>query len=213
MRTWPDEVFRLCLVTSRELAGGRPLSAVVAEAVAGGVTMVQLREKTAATRAFIDEAAALRVALRNRRVPLIINDRVDVALAIGADGIHVGQDDMPLADVRRLSGPDMLIGLSITAEADMARPDAAAADYLGVGPVFPQDTKRDAAPALGPEGLARLRRLSPQVMMAIGGIKAENAGAVMRAGADGLAVVSAIMAAVDPRQAARHLRAAMALRG
>ena len=210
MRAWPDDVYRLCLVTSRELAGGRALASVVGEAVAGGVTMVQLREKTASTRAFLDEAAALRLALRDRRVPLIINDRVDVALAIGADGVHVGQDDMPVDDVRRLAGPALLIGLSITCEADMVRAGAGAADYLGVGPIFAQTTKPDAAPALGLDGLARIRRLSEAPLMAIGGITPDHAGAVMRAGADGVAVVSALMAAGDPRQAARHLRAVIA---
>jgi thiamine-phosphate pyrophosphorylase len=203
---WPDDVFRLCLVTSRDLAAGRSLAEVVAAAVAGGVTMVQLREKTASTRAFIDEAAALRLLLRDRRVPLIINDRVDVALAVGADGVHVGQDDMPLDDVRRLMGSGALVGLSITDDADLARPDAAAADYLGVGPIFPQTTKPDATAALGLGGLTRLRALSTRPFMAIGGIARTNAGAAMRAGADGIAVVSAIMAAPDVLAATRVLR-------
>ena len=206
MSAWPTSVHRLCLVTSRELAGGRSLSAVVGAAVAGGVTMVQLREKDAPTRTFIDEAAALRLLLRDKQVPLLINDRVDVALAIGADGVHVGQDDMPLADVRRLMGPVALIGLSITGDEDMARPDAAAADYLGIGPVFPQTTKADAAAALGLDGLARLRRAATRPVMAIGGIGRTNASAVMRTGVDGLAVVSGIMAAPDPQAAARLLR-------
>ena len=206
MNAWPADVFRLCLVTSRDLAAGRALADVVAAAVAGGATMVQLREKSAPTRAFIDEAAALRLLLRERRIPLLVNDRVDVALAVGADGVHVGQDDMPVADARRLLGPTALIGLSITAEADMARSDAAAADYLGVGPIFAQTTKPDAAAPLGLDGLARLRRLSAAPMMAIGGIALNNVAAVMRAGADGVAVVSAIMAAADVAEAARLMR-------
>ena len=206
MTPWPAEIYRLCLVTSRDLAGGRSLADVVGAAVANGATMVQLREKTASTRTFIDEAAALRLLLRERRVPLIVNDRVDVALAIGADGVHVGQDDMPIDDVRRLMGPGALIGLSITGDADMARPDAAAADYLGIGPIYPQSTKPDATPALGLDGLARLRRLTGKPILAIGGIGRTSAAAVLRAGADGLAVVSAIMGAPDVAAATRLLR-------
>lgn len=197
---------RLCLVTDRGMAGSRRLADIVAEAVAGGVTMVQLREKTAGTRAFVAEAEALLRLLRPRRVPLVINDRVDVALAAGADGVHVGQDDMPVALVRRLVGPAMLIGLSITSDADLAHPDAGAADYLGVGPVFAQATKPDATPPLGLEGLARLARAATRPVLAIGGIGRSNAEAVLRAGADGLAVVSAVMAVPDPRAAALALR-------
>lgn len=206
MTGWPADVYRLCLVASRELTGGRPLVDVVEEAVAGGVTMVQLREKAAPTRAFIAEAAALRQALRNRGVPLIVNDRVDVALAVGADGIHVGQDDMPVDLVRSLVGPAVLIGLSITNEAELRRPDAAAADYLGIGPIFLQATKPDAAPPLGLRGLATLCTAASRPVLAIGGIGPHNAGDVMAAGADGLAVVSAIMGAADARGSARALR-------
>lgn len=200
-----EDAIRLCLVTDRGLAGARTLPDIVAEAVAGGVTMVQLREKTASTRAFVAEAEALLRLLRPHGVPLVINDRVDVALAVGADGVHVGQDDMPVDLVRRLVGPAMLIGLSITSDADMARPDAGSADYLGVGPVFAQATKPDATPPLGLEGLARLARTATRPVMAIGGIDAGNAEAMLRAGADGLAVVSAIMAASDPRAAVRAI--------
>lgn len=175
---------------------------IVAEAVAGGVTMVQLREKTAGTRAFVAEAEALLRLLRPLGVPLVINDRVDVALAVGADGIHVGQDDMPVELVRRLVGPTMMIGLSITNEVELARPDAGAADYLGVGPVFAQATKPDASPPLGLDGLARLARAATRPVLAIGGIGPDNARAVLQAGTAGLAVVSAIMAAPDPRAAA-----------
>lgn len=206
MTDWPPHITRLCLVASRELAGARPLIDVVGEAVAGGVTMVQLREKSAPTRAFVAEAVVLREALRERGVPLIVNDRADVALAVGADGVHVGQDDMPVDLVRSIVGPAMLIGLSVTDEAELRRPDAAAADYLGVGPIFLQATKPDAAPPLGLDGLAALRPWASRPVLAIGGIGPHNAHAVMAAGADGLAVVSAIMAATDVRASARALR-------
>jgi thiamine-phosphate pyrophosphorylase len=201
-RLFPD-LYRLCLVTDRDLAGPRGVAEVVACAVAGGVTMVQLREKTASTRAFVAEATALRNLLQPLDIPLIINDRADVALAIGADGVHVGQDDMEVAALRRILPPSMLIGLSITCDADLDRADAEAADYLGIGPIFPQATKVDGAKPLGLAGLARLRARTGKPVLAIGGIVPGNAASVRQAGADGLAVVSAIMAAPDPEAAAR----------
>ena len=135
----PTSVYRLCLVTDRDLSLGRPLVDVVRAAVAGGVTMVQLREKSAGTRAFLDEARALKSLLQGSGVPLIINDRVDIALAVDADGVHVGQSDMPVDIARALIGPGKLIGLSITDERQIGRPDAALADYLGIGPIHPAD--------------------------------------------------------------------------
>ncbi|MBL8589027.1 MAG: thiamine phosphate synthase, partial [Methylobacteriaceae bacterium] len=151
-------VYRLCLVTDRPLAGGRPLVDIVGAAVRGGVSMVQLREKSADTRAFLEEARALKALLAGTGVPLMINDRVDIALASGADGVHVGQSDMPLDMARTLMPAGAIIGLSITCLADLARPDAAAADYLGVGPVYLQTVKPDATPPLGVDGFAAIRR-------------------------------------------------------
>jgi thiamine-phosphate pyrophosphorylase len=195
--------YRLCLVTDRALARGRPLVEVVMRAVTGGVTMVQLREKEATTRAFLEEARALKALLADHGVPLIVNDRVDIALAVGADGVHVGQTDMPVAAVRALIGPDRLIGLSITDAEQIARPDAAAADYLGIGPLHPQKTKPDASAPLGLGGFARLRRMSARPVLAIGGVKAGDVPMLVEEGATGVAVVSAIMAAEDPEAAAR----------
>lgn len=198
-------VCRLCLVTDRNLAIGRDLATLVRAAVKGGVTMVQLREKTASTRSFLEQALALKAALADSGVPLLINDRVDIALAVDADGVHVGQSDMPVGEVRRLIGPGKIIGLSITNADQMARPDAAMADYLGIGPIFQQATKADAAQPLGIGGFARLRALAPgRPVMAIGGVKAQHAPALRAAGADGLAVVSAIMAAGDAEAAAKR---------
>lgn len=197
-------VFRLCLVTDRDLAGGRALADIVAAAVRGGVTMVQLREKAATGRAFLAQAQMLKALLAGSGVPLIINDRVDIALAVDADGVHVGQSDMPLAQVRALIGVGKIIGLSVTNASQALQADAAAADYLGIGPVFAQATKADTAAVLGIDGFADLRRLArDKPVVAIGGIKAGHARALRTAGADGLAVVSAIMAAADPEAAAR----------
>ena len=201
----PPENYRLCLVTDRALARARPLTEIVAAAVRGGVTMVQLREKRAATRAFIEEALALKALLQPLGVRLLINDRLDIALAIEADGVHVGQDDMPVATARRMLGPKAIIGLSITTIAQISNDDVGLADYLGVGPIFAQATKPDASPPIGLAGLAKIRGATNKPIMAIGGISAANAADVRRAGADGLAVVSAIMAAADPATAAAAL--------
>ena len=210
MRERLVETLRLHLVTDSALCGGRGVLAVVEAAVAGGVSCVQLREKSLPTRAFVERARALKVWLAPRGVPLIINDRVDVALACGADGVHVGQRDMAPEDVRRLM-PGALIGLSVESVAQLEAAEAAPVDYYGVSPVFATATKADAAPALGLAGLERLRALTSRPLVAIGGIDAGNAAAVMAAGADGLAVVSALCAAADPA-AADPAAAARALR-
>ena len=202
-----DPRYRVCLVTDRGLARGRSTIDIALAAVAGGATMVQLREKDLATRAFIEEARTLRERLAPLGVPLVINDRADVALAVGADGLHVGQDDMPYAMARALL-PGKIIGLSITALDQLDAADARAADYLGVGPIFAQATKADAAPPLGLEGLRAARRLTERPLMAIGGVTAANAAALRAAGADGLAIVSAIVAADDPQAATQEIAAA-----
>lgn len=208
--TLRQSVYPLCLVTDRGLAGSRSLGEIVGAAVRGGVTMVQLREKSASTRAFLDEARALRDLLKGTGVPLIINDRVDIALAVDADGVHVGQSDMPVDSVRRLIGPTKLIGLSITDAAQIGQADAEAADYLGVGPVHPQATKADASTPLGIAGFGALRRMTRKPVLAIGGIKPADVAILLAEGTDGFAVVSAIMAADDPESAARAFGAARA---
>jgi len=200
-----EKYYQLCLVTDSALANGRSLAGIVAAAVKGGVTLVQLREKTASTRAFIEQARVLKRLLAPLRVPLLINDRIDVALAAGADGAHVGQQDMPVALARQLLGPAAIIGLSITELGQVRDRDVELADYLGVGPIFAQSTKLDATPPLGLDGLAEVRRASSKPIVAIGGVSAANADAVRLAGADGIAVVSAIMGADDPRAAAAAL--------
>ncbi len=196
-------IWRLCLVTDRSLARGRALQEIVSKAVRGGVSMVQLREKEAGTRAFLDEALALKAVLAPHRIPLIINDRVDIALAVDADGVHVGQTDMPVDQVRSLIGPKKMIGLSITNEQQIKRADASLADYLGLGPLYDQTTKPDASTTLGVEGFRRLRQQTSKPVLAIGGLKADNSAPVIAAGANGLAVVSAIIAADDPESASR----------
>jgi thiamine-phosphate pyrophosphorylase len=146
----------------------------------------------------IEQARALKALLAPLRVPLRINDRIDVALAVGADGAHVGEGDMPIALVRKLLGPRAIAGLSITSSAVARSENVTLADYLGVGPIFAQSTQPDAATPLGVDGLAAIRRLTEKPIVAIGGVWARNARALRLAGADGIAVVSAI----DPMAAA-----------
>ena len=200
----------LYLVTDPALGRGRPLAEIVAQAVRGGVTLVQLRDKAADGRALLEEARALIALLAPHSVPLIVNDRVDVALAAGAAGCHVGQSDLPAAAARALLGEDAILGVSLDAVHQVAAVDPALVDYVAHGPLAPTLTKADAGGPVGAEGLAMVRRLTALPLVAIGGIDAGNAGAAIRAGADGIAVVSAIMAAADPTAASRELRAAIA---
>jgi thiamine-phosphate pyrophosphorylase len=202
----PERIdYSLYLVTDRRLARGRAMLELVRAAVQGGVTCVQVREKTCSTREFIEQALAVKEFLRSRGVPLIINDRVDVALAVGADGVHLGQTDMPLAAARAIVTDTMLIGVSAESLADAVAAQKGGADYLGVSPIFATPTKSDTALPLGLAGLQTIRRAVHLPLVGIGGLNQQNAAAVVRCGADGVAVVSAIVAAEDPEQAAREL--------
>jgi thiamine-phosphate pyrophosphorylase len=205
-RTLPD--LSLYLVFGATDTGPRPFEETVLAAIEGGVTLVQLREKDAGTRVMTEHALRLKALLEPRGVPLIVNDRIDVALAAGAAGVHLGHDDMPPALARRLLGPDMLIGLSVGDEVEADAADPEIVDYVGIGPVFPTGTKSDAGEALGPARAARLRARTGLPSVAIGGIQADNAGQLRGTGIDGLAVVSAICGADDPGAAARRLRQA-----
>jgi thiamine-phosphate pyrophosphorylase len=184
------------------MCAARGLERTVAEAVAGGVTMVQLRDDKTPTPELIELARRLKGILAPARVPLVVNNRLDVTLGADADGLHVGQADTPPAEARARLGPDPILGLSVTDPAQLAAVDSALVHYLGVGPIFATSTKPDAAPAMGLSGLAATRAGTALPIIAIGGIDATNAAAVIRAGADGIAVVSAICAAGDPSSAA-----------
>lgn len=200
----------LHLVTDRPLCRGRSLLEIVRAAVAGGATVVQLREKEASTQEFVELGRMLMAELKGGAVPLIINDRIDVALAIEADGVHLGQSDMPYAIARQLLGPKALIGLSVESVADARAAEQLDVAYLGLSPVFATTTKSDLQPALGLAGIREIRATSRHRLVAIGGIHAGNTGAILAAGADGVAVVSAICAADDPQQATRELRQSLA---
>lgn len=208
--TKPAFDLSLYLVLGSADCAGRPLAEVAAAAAAGGVTLVQLREKHAPTQRVAELARALIAALAPHGVPLIVNDDLEATLASGAAGLHVGQDDLTPAEVRRRLPPDRLLGLSVGNAAEAERADPALVDYLGLGPVFATPTKDDAGRPLGLEGLAALRRLVAGFpAVAIGGIKAESAAAVLGAGVEGVAVVSAIAGAEDPEAAARRLHRAL----
>ena len=168
---------------------------------------MQLREKECSTRQFVAEARAVRELLAGTGVPLIINDRIDVALAAGADGVHLGQTDMHIADARRVVGSSMLIGISAECVEDAVRAQAEGADYIGISPVFSTPTKTDTASALGLDGVALIRAAVALPLVGIGGVKPGNAAEVLRAGCDGIAVVSAIVSAPNPREAAAKLKA------
>ena len=198
--------YSLYLVTDRELAKGRSTQDIVRAAVSGGVTCVQLREKECSTREFIEEALAVKDFLKERGVPLIINDRVDVALAVGADGVHLGQTDMPLEIAQKILGDTMIIGISAESLEDAVEAEKGGADYLGVSPIYATPTKTDTAPPLGLEGLRAIRRAVNLPLVGIGGLNQDNAADVIRSGGDGVAVVSAIVSAGDPAAAARHLK-------
>jgi thiamine-phosphate pyrophosphorylase len=206
-RRLPDVA--LMLITDAAMTAARGLVETVLAAVEGGATMVQLRDKTVPDQVLVETAHTLKSRLAPLGVPLIVNDRVAVARAAQADGVHLGQTDGDPATARAVMGPDALIGLSVSNSDEAAAVDPKLVDYAGLGPVFATPTKPDAGLPLGLEGVRRLRSLLPLPALAIGGIDHNNAGAIVAAGADGVAVVSAICAASDPRAAAAELRRAI----
>ncbi|QIK53713.1 thiamine phosphate synthase [Dysgonomonas sp. HDW5B] len=195
----------LYLVTDRSLSLGRSLQSVVFDAAEGGVTMVQLREKDCSTLEFYQQAMLLKECLRPYHIPLIINDRLDIALACDAEGLHIGQSDIPYDIARKLLGKDKIIGLSVECLQDAVDANELDVDYIGISPVFGTPTKTDTAPALGLEGIREIVKISRHPAVGIGGINQTNAADIIEAGADGISVVSAIMSASDPKQAAFQL--------
>jgi thiamine-phosphate pyrophosphorylase len=202
---------RLNAIVDPERSGGYDLAELSRRLAEGGATLVQLRDKKSDTRVMIERARAIKAALAPFRVPLVINDRVDVALVAGADGVHVGQSDMPVEDARRLLGREAIIGLSINT---VARAEAAPVDlldYVGVGGVYVTTSKDNPNKPIGLTGLGSIaqvfrRRASAFPLCAIAGIDAGNAADTILAGANGVAVISALSLARDPTAAARELR-------
>jgi len=198
------------LVLDPALCGGYEATVRTAlAAVAGGATMVQLRDKEASTSRMVETAQRLKAALAGKAALLIINDDVEAAIASKADGLHIGQQDMPVAEARRRIGERMILGLSVETAERAAAIDPGRVDYAGIGPVFATPTKPDHQPPLRLDGLGRLAALSPVPSVAIGGLKATHAQAVFAAGAQGMAVVSAICGTPDPSAAAEIITQAI----
>ena len=193
------------LVTDQASCRHHSLEAVVSKTIRAGISCVQLREKDLDTRTFLVRAQCLKAILEPARVPLIINDRVDIALAAGADGVHIGQSDMPYEQTRKLMGPKALIGLSVETWEDVIAAQDLAVDYIGVSPVFPTPTKTDTKNIWGLTGLAKIKAYSRHPLVAIGGLNATNTDQVIAAGADSIAVVSAVCSALDPFKATQAL--------
>ena len=204
------------VITDSRLCG-RPLLACVEQALRAGATVIQLRDKQATTRQLVEMGRALAELCRRFGATFIVNDRVDVALAVEADGVHVGTDDMPVALARRLMGPGRIVGASVESPEEARQAEREGADYLGVGPIFATSTKPDAGEPRGPQLLQAVRQVTRLPLVAISGITAANAPLAIQAGADGVAVISAVMAAPDPEAATRQLalavRRALAQRG
>jgi thiamine-phosphate pyrophosphorylase len=198
---------RLYVITDTRAARGRPLVELVAAALAGGATAIQLRDKTSEARAQVALGRELRRLTREAGALFIVNDRVDVAHAVEADGVHLGQDDLPAAAARAILGPGAIIGGSAGNPDELARSLADSVDYLGVGPMYPTPSKGDAGPTIGPPGLARIRAATDLPIVGVGGIDGDNLAPVLEAGADGIALISAVIGAPDVRAAASQIRA------
>ncbi|MDF1998300.1 thiamine phosphate synthase [Peribacillus frigoritolerans] len=193
----------LYLVTEESIAI-EELTRIIAESVSGGVSIVQLREKNNSSLSFYEKASALKQLLNELSIPLIINDRVDIALAVGADGIHIGQDDLPLPVVKKMVPEDMIVGVSVSTLEEALEAERNGADYIGVGSVFPTKTKQDAT-LMALEDLGEICRGVSIPAVAIGGITADNMSALSDSGLSGTAVVSAIMNADNPKAASESL--------
>ena len=200
--------FSIYLVADADYAAGRDLLGLIGEAVRGGATVVQLRAKNLSSRDFLELGRRAADRLAGTGIPLIINDRVDIGLACGAAGVHLGQEDMPLAAARKILGGDSIIGISVNTVEEARTAEVGGADYVGAGPAFATATKETALPVLGPEGIGRIKRAVRIPVVAIGGIGAAIVAELAAAGADGIAVISAILGASDARRAAEDLKKA-----
>jgi thiamine-phosphate pyrophosphorylase len=197
--------YSLYLVTDRKLSLGRSLLEVIKPAVDGGVTVVQLREKEIDSREFYREALEIKEYLDDRDIPLIINDRLDIALAIDAAGVHLGQEDLPIDVARRILGPGKIIGASVFTPDEAMQAEAMGADYLGLSPIFVTATKPELMNQIGLKGIGPIRRATRLPLIGIGSMNETNAFSVIRAGLDGVAVVSAICSKPDVCGAAEKI--------
>lgn len=199
--------YNLYLVADQDLAGHRPVESVVLQAIKGGVTIVQLRTKNASAKDMAALANRLRHITKKAGVPLIVNDRIDIALAMDAEGAHVGQSDIPAELARKILGPKKILGVSVKTVSEALKAEKDGADYLGVGDIFGTRSKKDAGKPIGLEAVRRIARRVSIPVIGIGGISRDNAHQVIEAGAHGIAVISALVLARDPTIAAKELRA------
>lgn len=197
--------YSLYLVTDRKLSRGRSLLEVIKAAVDGGVTVVQMREKDVDSREFYREALGIKEFLDSRDIPLLINDRLDIALAVDAAGVHLGQVDLPIDVARRILGPGKIIGASVFTPEEAMQAEAMGADYLGLSPVFVTATKPELTNQIGVEGIGPIRQATRLPLVGIGSMNESNAFSVIRAGLDGVAVVSAICGRPDACEAAETI--------
>lgn len=202
------------IITDEQVSAGRSHVEIARAAIAGGADVIQLRDKIAASRKLFEDAMEIRHLTWKARVPFIVNDRLDIALACNADGLHVGQADLPASVARQLLGEDKILGVSVETVAEAIQAEKDGANYLGVGPIFEARlTKPDASQPIGLTLLAEIHRHINLPLVAIGGITAENALETLRAGANGIAVISAVVAAPDIQSATRRLKALVLSRG
>lgn len=197
---------RLYVITGSVFLKGRRLEDVISDAIRGGADCIQLREKDLPARELLEMAIVLRRLTREKGIPFIVNDRLDIALAADADGVHLGQDDLPIGMARELLGSGKIIGISTHDSREAVDAERAGADYIGLGPVNPTETKPDAAAAIGADGVREVRRHVSIPIVAIGGIKREHVAEIVRAGANGVAAISGIIGADDVYKAAREMR-------
>jgi thiamine-phosphate pyrophosphorylase len=198
--------FDLYIITDEMIGGGRSPAEIAQRAIAGGADVIQLRDKTCSSLALLRAAREIRTITRQSGTLFIINDRLDVAIACGADGVHLGQDDMPVSTARQLAPPGFIIGVSVGTVGEAVQAGREGADYLALSPTFSTASKDDAGPGYGLDRLREIRRVVSIPVIAIGGINRQNAGDVIAAGADGIAVISAVVASPDITAAARELK-------
>jgi len=195
----------LCAITAEFPPLARSHLKVAEAAIDGGASVIQLREKTAPTREFLEEALKIRAATKKAKIPLIINDRLDIALAVDADGVHLGQEDLPVAVARRILGPKKIIGVSLGRAEEAKTAVSEGADYVALGPIFETASKSDARKPVGCEAVRKIRAALKIPVVAIGGINGDNVREVLEAGADGVAVISAISEAQNMKEATQSL--------
>lgn len=199
--------YSLYLVTDRRFIGSKPLKKAVEEAILGGTTLVQIREKTASSREFYKIALEVKEITQYYKIPIIINDRIDIAQAVDADGVHLGQSDIPLNTARKILGKNKIIGISVGNIKEAIDAEQGCADYLGIGSIFNTGTKKDIDAPIGINGLSKIYKNIHIPAVAIGGINQDNFKDVLSTGIDGIAVVSAILGNKDITSAAKHLTA------